>query len=109
MHRVDLSRATGREMEHGEHDGHIVGDVMRDLVAAWSGPAVTLHLSGPAGGTWALGRGAAAGRGAAVAEVEAGAVDYMRTLAGRNDSPELKLIAGYETVLPAVAKARVLF
>jgi hypothetical protein len=32
----------------------------------------------------------------------------MRPLAGRNDSPDLKLIAGSETVLPAVAKARVL-
>jgi hypothetical protein len=33
----------------------------------------------------------------------------MRPLAGRNDSPDLKLIAGSGTVLPAVAKARVLF
>jgi uncharacterized protein (TIGR03083 family) len=103
MHRVDLSRATGRETEHGDHYGHIIGDVMCDLVAAWTGPAVALHLTGPAGGDWAL------GRGAPVAEVAADTVDYMRTLAGRNDSPDLKLIAGYETVLPVVAKARVLF
>jgi hypothetical protein len=64
---------------------------------------VPLHLAGPDGGSWAV------GRGAAVTEVEVETVDYMRTLAGRNDSPDLKLIAGYETVLPAVAKARVLF
>jgi uncharacterized protein (TIGR03083 family) len=103
MHRIDLSRAAGRELGHDGHENQIVGDVMRDLVTTWRGPAITLHLRGKAGGTWALGSGPAA------AEVQADTVDYMRTLAGRNDVPELKFIAGHESVLPAVTTARVLF
>jgi hypothetical protein len=57
---------------------------MRDLVAGWTGPTVTLHFAGKAGGTWAL------GRGGAVAEIEADTVGFMRTLAGSNDCPDLK-------------------
>lgn len=50
MHRVDISRATGREMvlTH-EHDGRIVADV----VAEWArrlGRPFRLTLTGPAGG-----------------------------------------------------------
>lgn len=52
MHRVDTSRATGRDpVLTADHDGIIVADV----VAEWSSryrPAGTLVLTGPAGGTW---------------------------------------------------------
>ncbi len=52
MHRVDLSRATGRELVlTREHDGRIVADV----VAEWArrhGRAFTLELTGRVGGTF---------------------------------------------------------
>ena len=52
MHRVDIARATGREMQlSAEHDGRIVADV----VAEWArrhGRPFRLELTGPAGGTF---------------------------------------------------------
>lgn len=52
MHRIDLARATGAELgvDH-DHEGRVVADV----VAEWArrhGRPFTLHLSGPAGGTF---------------------------------------------------------
>ena len=56
MHRVDIARATGRELElTPEHDGRIVADV----VAEWArrhGQPCTLTLTGPAGGEFVAGR-----------------------------------------------------
>jgi uncharacterized protein (TIGR03083 family) len=55
MHRLDISRATGRPMTlTAEHDGRLIADV----VAEWSrrhGQTFTLALSGPAGGNWHVG------------------------------------------------------
>jgi len=55
MHRVDISRATGRDMElTAEHDGRIVAEI----VAEWArrhGRPFTLNLEGPAGGTFTQG------------------------------------------------------
>jgi uncharacterized protein (TIGR03083 family) len=52
MHRLDISRATGTPMVlTAEHDGHLVADV----VAEWAhrhGQAVSLTLTGVAGGQW---------------------------------------------------------
>lgn len=52
MHRVDIARATGRELELShDHDGRIVADA----VAEWGrrhGKPFTLELTGPAGGTF---------------------------------------------------------
>jgi uncharacterized protein (TIGR03083 family) len=57
MHRLDISRATGRPMMlTAEHDGRLIADV----VAEWSrrhGRTFTLALSGPAGGNWHVGSG----------------------------------------------------
>jgi uncharacterized protein (TIGR03083 family) len=73
MHRVDISRATGRQMElTPEHDGAIVADV----VAEWGercGEAFALQLTGPAGGSWP-------GSGA---PVSVDAVEFCRALSGR--------------------------
>jgi hypothetical protein len=103
MHRVDVSRAVGLPLSHDDHEVPIVGDVMTDLVAAWRGPTVTLHLVGAAAGTFTL------GTGSSTAEVQAETVDYLRALAGRNDTPELTLVRGDASVLPAIAAARVVF
>jgi hypothetical protein len=52
MHRVDIARATGRELAlTAEHDGRIVADA----VAEWArrhGQPFTLALSGPIGTTF---------------------------------------------------------
>ncbi len=56
MHRVDVTRATGAALVlTPDHDGRIVADV----VAEWArrhGQPFTLHLTGPAGGTFTGGR-----------------------------------------------------
>lgn len=60
MHRLDLCRATQREMVMApEHDGRIVALVMRDLekklAATLRKTSIVYHLSGRVGGTWQLG------------------------------------------------------
>lgn len=81
MHRVDIARATGRELTlTPDHDGRIVADV----VAEWTrrhGRACTLTLTGPAGGTYTTG-----GTGE---QLELDAVEFCRTLAGRSSGTGL--------------------
>ena len=77
MHRIDLARATGREMTlTADHDGVIVDDVVREW-AGRHGQAYRLELTGPAGGAWSAGQDGAA--------VEMDAVDFCRTLSGRDE------------------------
>lgn len=75
MHRVDISRVTGRDLElTAAHDGRIVADV----VAEWAdrhGAAYRMRLTGPAGGTWE--------RGAGGEELELDAVEMLRVVSGR--------------------------
>jgi len=75
MHRVDISRATGRDLVlTADHDGRIVADV----VAEWAdrhGAPYRLHLTGPAGGTWE--------RGAGGEELRLDAVEMLRAVSGR--------------------------
>lgn len=75
MHRVDVSRATDREMVlTADHDGRIVADV----VAEWSrrhGQPFTLTLTGPAGGTYVSGRDGE--------DITIDAVEFCRALSGR--------------------------
>lgn len=60
MHRLDLCRATGREMVlTPDHDGRIVALIIRDLgkklAAKLRTTSLVYHLSGPIGGRWQLG------------------------------------------------------
>jgi uncharacterized protein (TIGR03083 family) len=75
MHRVDIARATGREMElTPEHDGRIIADV----VAEWArrhGAPFTLTLTGPAGGEYVSGDAGEC--------ITIDAVEFCRTLSGR--------------------------
>jgi uncharacterized protein (TIGR03083 family) len=77
MHRLDIAAATGRTTIPGQHDTHVVEQVVHDLSLAWNGPAVALELAGPAGGRWTLGPGDPA------ATVRADAIAFMRRLSGR--------------------------
>ena len=85
MHRIDIARATGRELVlTPDHDGVIVADV----VAEWAqrhGQSCRLTLTGPAGGTWSFGHGGP--------EVTEDAVDFCRGLSGRG-------AAGFGTEVP---------
>jgi uncharacterized protein (TIGR03083 family) len=75
MHRVDISRATGRTLQlDPSHDGRLVADA----VAEWAdqhGQPFTLVLDGPAGGTYV--------RGAEGEHVNLDAVEFCRILSGR--------------------------
>ena len=81
MHRVDIARATGRELAlTPDHDGVLVADV----VAEWAqrhGRPHRLRLTGPAGGTGAVGDGGP--------ELELDAVEFCRVLSGRGNGTGL--------------------
>lgn len=80
MHRVDITGAIGRPNElTAAHDGRIVADV----VAEWArrhGQPFTLHLTGPAGGSFASGNGE---------ELTLDAVEFCRILSGRGEGTGL--------------------
>lgn len=75
MHRLDISRATGRAMVLSpEHDGRLVADV----VAEWArrhGHPFALTLTGPAGGRWFAGDGGG--------PLDLDALEFCWTLSGR--------------------------
>ena len=75
MHRVDIARATDREVElTPEHDGRIIADV----VAEWArrhGAPFTLTLTGSAGGEYISGENGE--------HITIDAVEFCRTLSGR--------------------------
>lgn len=75
LHRVDISRATGKPLElTAEHDGRIVADVAADW-AAKHGQPVDLELTGPVGGRWAQGSGGQT--------ITMDAVAFCRVVSGR--------------------------
>ena len=74
MHRVDVCRATSREMVlTAEHDGRIVADIVAEWARRHSKPC-TLTLEGPAGGVYTTGIGA---------QITVDAVEFCRILSGR--------------------------
>jgi uncharacterized protein (TIGR03083 family) len=102
MHRVDITAATARPMVLSSHDKEIVTQAVRDVGMGWQGPPLVLELTGPVGGSWTL------GSGSPVATVRVDAVDYLRTLAGRNNLPALE-IDGDASVGEALTAARAVF
>lgn len=75
LHRIDIARATGRPaVLTADHDGRLVADVVEEWARAHGRP-VTLHLTGPAGGTYVVGGGGEA--------LELDAVELCRVLSGR--------------------------
>ncbi len=90
IHRLDLCRATGREMVlTAEHDGRITALVVRELadhLAKTVGEtSVVLHLTGPAGGRWSMGDAAGPG-----ATITMDACDLHWLAAGRTTAAELQ-------------------
>lgn len=77
MHRIDIARTTGAPLVlTADHDGVLVDDVVREW-AERHGQPFTLHLTGPAGGTWGSGGPA----------LEFDAVEFCRALSGRGTAP----------------------
>jgi uncharacterized protein (TIGR03083 family) len=75
IHRVDISRAIGREMVlSSEHDGRIIADVVTDWARRHRQP-FTLRLSGPAGGVYTAGENGQ--------DIDLDAVEFCRILSGR--------------------------
>lgn len=81
MHRVDIARATGRELVlTPEHDGRLIADV----VAEWArrhGQPFTLVLTGPVGGTYVSGSGGE--------HITIDGVELCRILSGRAEGTGL--------------------
>ena len=76
MHRIDIARATGRDLElSAEHDGRIVADVVAELARRCEKP-FTLTLTGPAGGEFVAGDGSGE-------HVTIDAIEMCRTLSSR--------------------------
>jgi len=84
VHRLDISRATGREMTiTEEHDGRIIAGV----VAEWAhrhGKPFTLTLTGAAGGWWHAGDGGQ--------RIELDALEFCWKVAGRAEGDGLLAI-----------------
>ena len=81
MHRVDVTRATGREMVlTSEHDGRIVVDCVLDWARKHDRP-FNLVLSGLAGGRFEVGSGGP--------DIEIDAVEFVRALSGRGVREEI--------------------
>ena len=75
MHRVDIARATGKEMAlTPEHDGRLVADMVREWSTLHDDP-FDLELTGPAGGRFSRGTGGE--------HVVIDAVDFVRTVSMR--------------------------
>ena len=75
MHRVDISRAVGRELNYVPADSLMVADAAKEW-AAKHGVNARLELGGPIGGTYIAGAGERA-------TIRGDAVDFMRFLSGR--------------------------
>lgn len=80
MHRVDLSRATGRPLEvDAGHDGVLIADMVWEWGRRHGQPYV-LDLGGPAGGSFA---GAPTGTSPDGPVIGMDAVEFARTVSGR--------------------------
>jgi uncharacterized protein (TIGR03083 family) len=85
MHRVDISRATGREMDLiGDHDRELVRTIVCDWAQAHD-QSFRLVLEGPAGGVYSRGDGGE--------ELQLDAVEFCRIVSGRNPDAAQGLLA----------------
>ncbi|HEY2638828.1 MAG TPA: maleylpyruvate isomerase family mycothiol-dependent enzyme [Streptosporangiaceae bacterium] len=79
MHRLDISRATGIQIQATPaHEGVIVDDIVREWAARHRRP-YTLSLSGPAGGSW----------GGGGEHITMDAFDFCRAVSGRGPATGL--------------------
>lgn len=75
MHRIDICRATGRQpVLTAAHDGRIIADMVADWASTHHEP-FTVHLTGPAGGSYT--------RGSSGDALDIDATDWAWTISGR--------------------------
>ena len=87
-HRMDISRALGREpVLTADHDAVLVADVVSEW-AERHGNAFTLRLTGPAGGTWNVGSNGP--------ELDLDAVEFCRVLSRRPGAVPLDMLMSTE-------------
>lgn len=89
-HRLDICRATGREMVlTSDHDGRMLALVMRDLAGKLhlelKDSAIAFKLTGTAGGNWRVGPGENP-----VASIQMDALDFSRLSSGRLNPDEAR-------------------
>jgi hypothetical protein len=85
MHRIDISRALQRPYEPtADHDGVLVADIVTEW-AGRHGKPCELTLTGAAGGHWSFGAGGEA--------IELDAIEFVRTVSGRETGDGLLAIA----------------
>jgi hypothetical protein len=77
--RAEIAEAAGQDPAPGPHGAEIIRQAVRDLAGVWHGPAVTVEITGPAGGRWLTGDGAPA------AAVRAGPYGFLRLVTARPD------------------------
>lgn len=76
MHRIDIARATDRELDIGESESRIIADIVRHW-ARNSKADARLVLTGPGGGAFVMGSGSTT--------ITGDAIEFCRLLAGRGD------------------------
>ncbi len=85
MHRIDIARATGRELAVGESERRLVADVVRDWGRRSKADA-RLLLTGDAGGDYVLGSGSRA-------RISGDPLEFCRIMSGRAE-PEVMTVSG---------------
>lgn len=81
MHRIDICRALGREMQLTvEHDARLIADAVSEW-ARRHGQPFTLHLTGPVGRTFTTGTEGG--------ELSLDSIEFCRILSGRGSGPGL--------------------
>lgn len=75
MHRIDIARAVGRELNVGAAERRIIEDCLREWAES-SGADATLELTGAAAGCYVAGAGSAA-------TISGDSIDLLRYYAGR--------------------------
>lgn len=96
MHRVDISRATSKELHLGRREQRLIEDVLVDW-ATRTGAAARINLEGPAGGSYLVGTGS-------IATIEGDAVEMARVLAGRGRIASLRLFGNVPAAEAWLAK-----
>jgi uncharacterized protein (TIGR03083 family) len=100
MHRIDIARATGTELELGPNESRIVTDIVREWARGGS-DAVRLELTGPAGGTFVAGA-------TPHTKLTADTIEFCRFLAGRADTSVVE-VTGDQALGRRRLRARVPF
>ena len=100
MHRIDIARAAGKELNISAPERRMVTDIVRHWTRS-SNADCRLVLTGPAGGTFVAGTGERA-------TITGDAIEFCRLLAGRAD-PDVMEISGDDIAARRWLDARVPF